>query len=208
MITNIVEIDPRVNLVNTLRVLNNQNALSVAAENYSDKRFAELSYTLSSSTFVQSLDANKSADDGDCIYGNFGKCIIKSTSLRYPRKYNFVKEFEYYSGAYRLAGMKTFSVELLEEMNFEYVLQVLLRRIVEKKSTKGREATFIIALYWENASQWEIAVINKVIKSPLLSNGEKMLSMGQDYYMVVKFFDPQYLLNGMESNSEVHYIKL
>lgn len=186
------------------------NALSIANENFTDAKWAQLAFILIGSTFVQSLDANKSTDDGVCIYNNnnnFKKCFVKPTSLRYPRKYDFVKQYQYYAGPNKLTGMKIFSVELLEDISFEYVLQVLLRRIVEKRSTKSKEDRFLIALYRKDVSLWHIAVVNKAIRYPKLSNGQNMLNMPQEY-MVVKFFDPRYLFNDMGSNSEVHYIKL
>jgi hypothetical protein len=198
MLESVLQSTTKVTITNT-----NIEDLSIVDDRYSEANWSRLASRICDTTFKLNHEKDVNSCDGINSYKNLEKCLISTSLIRHPTMYDFVKEFTYY-GTTKLSGTKIFAVEILNNISLEFKVQVLIKRIVEKMSSKAKsDENYLIAMYKSCSSEWEIAVVHRRIKCPQFSNGERLLSMGQ-YYIAVAFYAPQEILRSTDSKELRH----
>lgn len=204
-----------------LKLLKNTEALDIANSKYTDENWSRLIFSLFYNKFKVYKDdnlmniVNKKQFNGlEEIEDTAYKCLFFNTSLRYPTIYEFIKEFRYYSNCSFFNSISIFSVEIMEDMSFDFKLNALIQILFKNRvlSSNGDDK-FIAAIYRDDNSKWEIAIGYKYIRYATAKDGTKLFACSS--YLAVEFIDSSQLsmmidkaLNIEEIKHEKYFVKL
>lgn len=196
-----------------LKLLKNAEVLAIANSMYTDENWSRLIFSLFYNKLKAYKDDNlinlvkkKQFNGLKEIGGTSYKCLSFNTSLRCPTIYEFIKEFRYYCNSNFSNGISIFSVEIIEDMSFEFKLNALIPILFKNRvlSNNGDDK-FIVAIYRANNPKWEISIGYKYTRYATAKDGTKLFACSS--YLVVEFIDPSQLLMMIDKTLNIEEIK-
>lgn len=208
--TNIILMD------RNFKILDNHQYWNVDSYEFRAERWSTLAFILGCRIFRHFEDEHKIYNDMDIKDGHV-RCEIVDTKERFPKMYDFIKEYKYYSNKGEVNGTKVFSIEVLREITVDFKLQVIIPDLVEahrERECADKDESYLIAFHNAYNDYWEIVLVYKQTRYPQTKSGDKLLAMGRDY-IAIEIHSPKLLsevfnegFNLRDLGVQRHFIKL